>query len=211
MSPREHRLSKKKEASFFELLENQCNELVAAGKLLDELVKAPQAARKELSKRIHDHEHNSDEISHKYNMKVSKSFVTPFDRQDMYELSSNLDDCLDAIDEAADLICLYQMGELPQGLLEQVEIINKCCELTLSIPKTLAKRDKAIREYWLGINQLENVGDKIFRRQLADLFTNPTDPFTTIKIKDIIEGLENATDGFENLASLVEAIIIKES
>lgn len=203
--------SRSKKKDFFELLASQCDCLVEAGKLLQEILTADLPGRAELAKRIHEVENRSDDISHKFILRVSKSFVTPFDRTDMYEISTMLDDCIDGLDEAADLIVLYKIGELPPGMHKQLEIINKCCELTIGIPKTLAGKDKAIKDYWLGINHLENQGDKVYRRLLADIFDQVQDPMYAIKLKDLIEGLENTVDMFEKLAGLVEAIIIKES
>lgn len=213
MSPKDGRISKKKEQSFFELYQEQCNCLLEGAKLLADLVKAKPEERKLIAKELHKLEHRSDEASHKLVLKVSKSFVTPFDRDDMYDLTTLLDDCLDGFDEAASLIVLYKIGDLPQGMHTQVELINKCCELTASVPKTLAKRDKAIKEYWLGINHLENEADQVYRLLLGDLFenSNPEEVFTLIKLKDLIEGLEATIDSFERLAERVEAIIIKES
>lgn len=211
MGKKDGQLSKKKERSFFELLEDQCEHLVVSGKKLAELLDADFKQREEIAAEIHHHEHLGDEASHKLVLKVSKSFVTPYDRDDMYSLSALLDDCLDGIDEAADMIVLYKMGELPAGMHQQVELINACAELTARLPKTLAKRDKGVKDYWMGINRLENQGDQVYRQLLAEMFENVEDPMYAIKLKDVIAGLEATTDSFERLSEMVEAIILKES
>lgn len=201
----------KKEQGFFDLLSRQADQLVIAADLLSQLITADRASRLAINEKMHDAEHTSDDVAHKLVQKMNKSFVTPFDRDDIYELSNCFDDCMDLMDEASDLICLYKLGELPSGIADQVEVLARCAEATTRVPKLLGKRDKKVKDYWMEIHQLENQADGAYRRLLAHIFEEVQDPIHVIKLKDVIEALEEATDNFERLAVIVETIVVKES
>src|SRR5690606_1378490 len=136
--------------------------------------------------------------------------VTPFDREDIYDLASGLDDVMDEMDEAVDLILLYEVEHLPRELSSQVEVLQRCAELTAAaMPRLQAMKD--LEEYWIEINRLENTGDKSYRRILASLFSGKYEALEVMKLKDIVEALEEAIDAFETVANIVEQIAVKES
>jgi uncharacterized protein Yka (UPF0111/DUF47 family) len=109
-----------------------------------------------------------------------------------------------------DLVLLYEVKELPTELSTQVEVIQRCAEITSeAMPKLQAM--KALDEYWIEINRLENVGDKNYRRTLAKLFSGDYKALEVLKLKDIVESLEGAIDAFEKAANIVEQIAVKES
>ncbi|MSS83264.1 DUF47 domain-containing protein [Actinomycetaceae bacterium WB03_NA08] len=200
--------------SFFDLLTSQADQLVIGVDLLRTLFSAPEDERKALRKRLHEIENTGDELNHQLINKLNQSFITPFDREDLSDLASALDDCMDLFDEAGDLLVLYQVDNIPEpvdGLLSrQIDVLTKCAKLTAeNMPKL--KRPQDLRDYWVEINRLENDGDKAYRKTLKHLFDTGLDPVTIIKLKDIVEVLEKCTDAFEDLANTVESIAVKES
>ncbi len=155
-------------------------------------------------------EHAADETTHAIVRRVNSTFVTPFDREDIYSLASGLDDVMDMMDEVVDLVLLYEVRELPAELSTQVEVIQRCAEITSdAMPRLQAMKD--LDEYWIEINRLENAGDKNYRRTLANLFSGEYKAIEVLKLKDIVESLEGAIDAFEKVANTVEQIAVKES
>ena len=132
------------------------------------------------------------------------------DREDIYALASALDDVMDEMDEAVDLVLLYGVTTLPTETSEQVEVLQRCAELTVTAMPSLATMS-ALDEYWIEINRLENAGDKSYRRILANLFNGDYKAMEVIKLKDIVESLESAIDAFEKVANILEQIAVKES
>jgi predicted phosphate transport protein (TIGR00153 family) len=166
--------------------------------------------REAVSSRIRDIEHAADEATHAIMRKVNSSFITPFDREDIYGLASHLDDCMDLMEAAADLIVLYRIGHLPDGISAQVEVLGRMAELTAeAMPRLRSMND--LSEYWIEINRLENQADQVYRRLLAEVFNNGKDAITVLKLKEVIDVLEAAADAFETVAHTVESIAVKES
>jgi len=164
----------------------------------------------QLAKEMKDLEHAADESTHELMRKVNSSFITPFDREDIYSLASNLDDCMDLMEAAVDLIVLYRIGELPAGITAQVEVLGRMSELTAeAMPRLRSMSD--LSEYWIEINRLENQADQVYRRLLAELFNGGNDAITVLKLKEVIDELEAAADAFEKVANTVESIAVKES
>ncbi len=200
--------------SFFEILAQQAEKLVSASALLQQVINTPGDERVELRNRLHDVEHEADDLNHEFMQKLNQSFVTPFDREDMSGLAAMLDDCVDLMDESGDLLVLYRLADIPAPfgnlMSQQVEVLQKCAELTArAMPKL--KKPMDLRAYWLEINILENQGDQVYRKILADLFDSGLDPIMIIKLKDVIEALEECTDAFEEVAHAIETIAVKES
>ena len=136
--------------------------------------------------------------------------MTPFDREDIYALGSSLDDVMDMMDEAVDLILLYEVAVLPPELSEQVGVLQRCAELTAEAMPRL-QGTKQLEDYWIEINRLENAGDRNHRRMLAALFSGEYKTIEVLKLKDVEESLEGAIDAFEKVANIVEQIAVKES
>jgi predicted phosphate transport protein (TIGR00153 family) len=168
------------------------------------------ADRKDVARKMREAEHVADENTHAIVRKVNSSFVTPFDREDIYSLASALDDVMDMLDEVVDLILLYEVTNFPSEVLSQVEIIQRCAEITAeAMPKLRAMTD--LDEYWIEINRLENRGDKSYRRTLAKLFSGDFKAIEVLKLKDVVTSLEAAIDAFEKVANIIEQIAVKES
>lgn len=196
--------------SFFELLTKAAHNLVEGSALLAQILGAPSVEREALRNELHAVENSSDEITHEFMKQVNLTFVTPLDRDDLSTLVSRLDDCMDLIDEVGNFIAIYKIESLPESVTKQVEVLQKCAELTVQAMPNL-KTLEDLREYWVEINRLENQGDQIYMRGLVQLFDEVTDPIELIKQRDVLEKLESACDAYESLASTIESIAIKES
>jgi uncharacterized protein len=199
-----------RDTTFFDLFAAQATHLVTGANLLGEMLGADRSTRKEIGKRIADAEHEADDATHSIMRRLNQTFVTPFDRDDIYNLASSLDDCMDFMEEAADLIVLYKVDELPARVSDQVQVLQRAAELTAEAMPRLRSMD-SLSEYWVEVNRLENQADKIHRKLLAQMFDEITDPIQLMKIKEIVERLEDAADAFEKVANTVETIALKES
>ena len=197
------------DSTFYELFAESAEHLVKGAALLAEMLDE-NSNREDVATRMRAAEHEADETTHAIVRRVNSTFVTPFDREDIYSLASGLDDVMDEMDEAVDLILLYEVEHLPSELSKQVEVLQRCAELTVEeMPRLQAMKD--LDEYWIEINRLENAGDKSYRRILASLFSGKYETIEVIKLKDIVEALEEAIDAFETVANIVEQIAVKES
>lgn len=199
-----------RDTTFFDLFADQAIHLVTGANLLGEMLGADRSSRKEIGKRIADAEHEADDATHLIMRRLNSTFVTPFDRDDIYMLASSLDDCMDFMEEAADLIVLYKVDDLPARVSDQVQVLQRAAELTAEAMPRLRSMD-SLSEYWVEVNRLENQADKIHRKLLAQMFDEITDPIQLMKIKEIVERLEDAADAFEKVANTVETIALKES
>ncbi|WP_076465236.1 DUF47 domain-containing protein [Actinomyces mediterranea] len=200
--------------SFFDLFTDQATNLVTGAQLLASILTASPQECVALRDQLHEVEHSADEINHHIARLVNQTFVTPFDREDLGRLSSCLDDCMDLIDEAGDLYVMYGLENIPGPtaslIAEQADILTRCAVQTATNMPSL-KSPLDMREYWVEINSLENEGDLTYRRALTALFDSGLDPITIIKLKDLVEVLEKASDAFEDLANTIEMIAVKES
>ncbi|WP_404388908.1 DUF47 domain-containing protein [Humibacillus xanthopallidus] len=198
------------DTSFFTLFTAQAQLLVEATRELTRFLEVDLTKRQMVADRLKDLEHAADEATHELISKVNSSFITPFDREDIHNLAASLDDCMDLIEETGDLIVLYHVGDIPEGLAEQFEILGRMAEVTAeAMPRLRSLKD--LKSYWIEINRLENQADALHRKQVAKLFTNSPDPVELIKIKAIVDGFEDAADAFEKVAHVVEGIAVKES
>jgi len=162
-------------------------------------------------KRMHEIESASGESTHEIIRSVNGAFVTPFDRADMHGLAVALDSCVGLIEAAVDLIVLYRVDEVLPRVAKQVEVISRMAEITADAMRRL-RAMKDLTAYWVEVDRLENRANKAYRRMLAELFNTPgADPITVMKHKDIIDALEAAANGFEQVAVKVEAIAVRES
>ncbi|GGF43978.1 phosphate transport regulator [Marmoricola endophyticus] len=197
------------DGTFYELFTDSARGLVRGADLLAEVL-ADGADRATVAERMRVAEHECDEITHDIVRRVNSTFVTPFDREDIYSLASGLDDVMDYMEEAVDLVNLYEVERLPKQLAQQVEVLQRCAELTAeAMPRLQAMKD--LDEYWIEVNRLENTGDKTYRRILAKLFSGKYDALEVLKLKDVVDSLEKAIDAFEKVANIVEQIHVKET
>jgi predicted phosphate transport protein (TIGR00153 family) len=198
-----------REDSYYDMFADSANNLVTGARLLVELI-SDGADRPAIAEKMRACEHAGDEFTHAIMRRLNESFITPFDREDIYRLASSLDDVMDFMEAAADLVVLYNVEELPNEVIGQVEVLERAAELTAeAMPRLRGMRD--LSEYWIELNRLENQGDQVYRRLLAELFGGTYDALTVLKFKEIIDQLEAAADAFEHVANTVETIAVKES
>ncbi len=199
-----------RENSYYDLFADLAQHLVTGANLLSEMLGADRPARKEIGKRFAEAEHLADESAHQIMSRLNQTFVTPFDRDDIYMLAARLDDCMDFMEEAADLVVLYKVETLPPRVADVVQVLQRSAELTAeAMPRLRAMSD--LQEYWVEVNRLENQADKAHRKLLAQMFDEVGDPVLLMKLKEIVEKLEEAADAFERVANTVETIALKES
>ncbi len=200
------------EDSFYEFFSRAAQNLVRGAELLSEMVQ-PAADVQSVSERLGVAEHDNDEITHELYNKINSTFVTPFDREDIYRLGSSLDDVMDHMEAVGNLVYLYGLSELPalpREMSDLVEVLNHQAKLTVEAMSNL-KSMKDLREYWIEVNRLENDGDRAYRMLLVRLFSGEYDALTVLKLKEVADELEAAADAFEHIANTVETISVKES
>jgi uncharacterized protein len=199
-----------RETSFYDMFAESADNLVVGARLLKELLGADPAEREDIAKRMREAEHAGDDATHSVMRRLNSSFITPFDREDIYRLASTIDDVMDYMDAAVDLVVLYRIEHLPKEFAHIVELLERAAELTSeAMPRLRVMKD--LEEYWIEINRLENEADRAYRQLLARLFSGEYDPLTVMKLKDVLEELEAAADAFEHVANTVETIAVKES
>lgn len=197
------------ETSFYDLFAESANHLILGANLLAQLLD-PNSDRKAIAEEMREAEHQADETTHKIVRTVNSTFITPFDREDIYRLASLLDDVMDYMEETVDLIGLYEVESLPSQFAHQVEVLQRACQLTAeAMPRLRTMKD--LEEYWIEINRLENQGDRSYRRIVADLFSGKYKSLEVLKLKDIVDSIEHAIDALESVANTVEQIAVKES
>jgi hypothetical protein len=195
---------------FYEMFAGAAGNLVVGAKLLGELLAAAPDERPQIASRMRDAEHAADDATHAILRAVNSTFVTPFDREDIYELASRIDDVMDFMDAAADLVVLYRPRELPEGVRDQVDVLERAAYLTAEAMRSL-RSPQTLSDYWIEINRLENEADRVHRRLLATLFSGMYEPMEVLKLKDVVEELEAAADAFEHVAHTVETISVKDA
>lgn len=197
------------ESSFYDLFTESAEHLVHGANLLATTLD-PQSDHAAIAEQMREAEHRADETTHKIIRTVNSTFVTPFDREDIYRLASNLDDVMDDMDECVDLMSLYGVDEMPKQFADQVDVLQRAAQLTAeAMPRLRTMTD--LEEYWIEINRLENQGDRSYRRILAELFGGKYKALQVLKIKDIVGALESSIDALESVANTVEQIVVKES
>ncbi len=198
-----------REEKFFELFVDDARNVVGGARMLEEFFRSYDH-RERLASQLRDLERQGDGISHDIGQKLEHTFVTPFDREDIHQLISRLDDVLDFIEEVADTCILYKIDAPTPTAQQQAEIITKQCEEILRALEKL-KGFKDIAPHWIEIHRLENEGDRIVRQAMADLFTNGADPMEVIKWKDMYALLEDTIDACEDVANVIERIVVKHA
>lgn len=200
-----------RDKKFFPLFERSADNLKAISVKLVDLLAAEPANQRSIIKEIEHLEHEGDGIAHEIFNELGKSFITPFDREDIHALASALDDVVDYIHGSAKRIELYHLKSVTTEMIKLGDLINKGAEELCIAIKGLKDMKNAhkIREAAVRINSIENHADDIFDMAVADLFENETDAKELIKKKEILAVLETATDKCEDAADVISSIVIK--
>ena len=202
-----------REESYFDLLDEVVANLVDAARYLLDMVEDfvdPEMK----AKRLVEAEHEGDRLTHAIYSRLNTTFITPFDREDIHDLAGQLDDVLDAIEAAADMLVLHKVTEPLDAVVEQVRLIDRAARATADGIRNLrGLKQDSLRDYLININELEDAGDRLYRRARADLYNFDAEhPARYLLIwKDIVEQLEEALDHFEHVANTVETVIIKHA
>jgi uncharacterized protein len=199
-----------KEDHYFTLFSQMTAKIQEAADILLEMMNGPYEQYVVLSKRIKSVEHECDEIAHSVTTKLNKSFITPFDREDIYTLAMSLDDVCDYIDAAARAVVMYDLHDVNEHSRTLAVIIQKLAQEIHGAIGRL-KDTKGMEQHLLNIQRLENDADEAYYRGIGELFKNNSDPIQIIKLKELYEILENATDRAEGVGNIIESIVLKHN
>jgi len=197
--------------AFFGLFAESAENLRNAAELLQDLIGDYRDVEAK-AKRIVDLEHAGDEVTHAIIRLLNTTFVTPMDREDIYQLATALDDVLDALEAVSDLFVLHLIEAPLPEMKAQVDVLVLAARQTEQALALLPnmKREE-LEPYWIEINRLENEGDQLYRRAIADLFSGEHRAMDVLKWKEVIENLEEALDGLENVANIIESTVLKHT
>lgn len=200
--------------SFYKFFDEAAQNLVNGVALLRELILSKDASvRAKLVIQIKELEHHGDSLTHRIFSELNSTFVTPFDREDIHQLTSALDDVMDHMDGVANRISLYKIKKYPKSLAQLVDILQlSIVELHRGIGmlRDINKKNE-LQRVFQKVNEYENNADTVFEQGVADLFEKEKDAILVIKLKEVLVGLETATDKCEDAANVLEGIYIKNA
>lgn len=199
-----------REEKFFALFLSQVQIIAQASDLLLEGVKAGNSQLAAAADEIQNLEHKGDEIIHDIFTRLNQTFITPLDPEDIHSLSSSLDDVLDGIEDAAYRMAAYRLEPIPPLVVELCRIVRDC-SISLRAAFEALDNDKPMLEHCIEINRLENTADKLVRQGLTELFQSDIHPITLIKLKEVYEFLEDTTDRCEDVADILQGVVVKNS
>lgn len=201
-----------KDFNFFKLFEEQVGHAVQASKYFKEVVSKDGITEDTLSK-MSEIEHQADDVAHTIIEQLNKTFITPIDREDIHALTARLDDIVDMIDTIVSRMRVYNITGVDKNLVEFAKVIEESVQAVARAIRGLQniKNVKEVFDACVEVNRLENVGDAMRDRMLMDLFTNVKDPIAVIKWKDIYVDAETVLDICEDVAHLVDSIMVKQA
>lgn len=204
-----------KDKNFFPLFEKASANLVETAKVLVELTQTSNAAeRGAMIKQIEDLEHVGDAITHETFHELSANFITPFDRDDIHQLVSKMDDILDFIHGSSKRLQIYQVHSISPAMIQLAYLIQEGVEVLHTAVCSMRfgnRKIKEIKEALVKINSVENRADDVYDSEIAKLFRDEKDAIELIKMKEILASLETATDKCEDVANIIESIIVKNA
>ncbi len=203
-----------KDKKFFPLFEQDSANLIVMARRLTEAVNTEDITRRnELFKEIENLEHVGDEITHQIHLELSKNFITPFDREDIHQLASAIDDIADYIHGSASRMFLYKVTVITQPIKELSELILQACQDLDKAIRELRdlKNIRNIADSCVRINSIENQADYVFDKAVGELFEYEKDAVNLIKYKEVLSALETATDMCEDAANVLESILVKHA
>ena len=198
---------------FYSLFEEMTKLLLKASVALKKIPDSDASRTKAIVGEIEDLEHQADEVTHRIFAELNATFVTPFDREDIHQLASSLDDIMDYINGTSSRFILYNVNSATQYMRKLMEIIEMQVDMVGKGITYLRdfKNNKMLQEVLKKVNEYENDADTVFNLGIADLFENEKDAIELIKLKEIYIGLETATDRCEDVANVLESILIKHA
>jgi predicted phosphate transport protein (TIGR00153 family) len=200
----------KKDQKFFQMFGQMSQHILEAAEILGQMIKNPTGDLQQLAGKIKDLEHKGDEVTHHVIEELNKTFITPIDREDIHDLCLAMDDVLDLIDATAGRMVLFKVRESIHGIAAMLDVLqNQAREIEAALNSL--KDNERVIEHCIEINRLENDADRIFQTAIGHLFDEVKDPIDVIKRKEIIETLEKATDKAEDVANVLETIVVKNA
>ena len=197
------------ETKFFALFEDMASNVTEGARVLRGILQNFQNVEEQVQK-IKEIEHRGDDMTHAVMTKLNQTFITPFDREDIHRLASSLDDVLDFVNAAGQRLVLYKIRSAPAPAVELATlIVRQSEELTKAV--SLLEKNKHVLEHCVEINRLEDEADSVCRKAIANLFEFEKDPIALIKMKELYEVLEMATDKAEDAANVLEAVVLKSA
>jgi predicted phosphate transport protein (TIGR00153 family) len=198
-----------REERFFEDFIALAVELQDGARLLEDML-ASDPPRWEKADAIKEIEHRCDNLTHEQLKRLHRTFVTPLDREDIYALARSLDDVMDAIDAAAGVVRRYRIDRVRPRARELTRIIVESTRQVHIAMSALGKKD-GVRDAIVEVNRLENEGDRVHHEALSELFAEEKDPISVMKWKEVFDFLEEATDRCEDVADLLEGVVLKHA
>ncbi|MDR3651414.1 MAG: DUF47 family protein [Paludibacter sp.] len=202
-----------KEPKFFPILKEMADVILVASDLIIECVQNSDHEKAiEYYKKIKEQERKGDALSAKIFDELNTTFITPFDREDIHHLADRLDDVTDFINSCAKRIVLYNPKQIPSSAVEMANFIREsalCIGKAVDELDVLKKNSKKIKEYCVDLHVIENKADDVYENFLIDLFENQKDAVEIIKLKEIMNELERATDAAEYVGKIIKTIIVK--
>ena len=202
-----------KDKKFFPLFEEASSNLVQLASILHEAVNLPLKERDELFQKIDELEQKGEDITRLTNLELSRNFITPFDREDIYSLITSIDNVADYLHGASSRMRLYQVAKITKSIRKLTEINLEACQNIDVAVKELRdlKQMKKITDACSKINKLEAKSDIVYDKAVSELFENETDAKNIIKYKEVLSVLESAADKCKGVASVLESISVKHS
>ncbi len=199
-----------RDTKFFDLFADMARNLGEGARLLKQTLDDFKDVDTRVQQ-LKDIEHRGDEMTHNVLTRLNQTFITPFDREDIYRLASSLDDVLDFVYAAGVRLIMYKITSAPEAASQLADIIIKQCDQLSQAMVKLDKKNDQLLENCVEINRLENEADQIARAAIALLFDKEKDPISLIKLKELYEGLETATDKAEDAANVLEGVVLKSA
>jgi hypothetical protein len=199
-----------REEKFYHLFLKQVEIISEASRLLLDGVRAGNARLSGAATEINLLEHKGDEVIHEIFTRLNQTFITPIDPEDIHNISSALDNVLDGIEETAHRLVSYRIDPVPPNMATLCDVVSACSR-SLKSAFTALEQNGPIMEHCIEINRLENEADRIGRSAVVDLFNKEKDPITLIKLKEVYEFFENTIDSCEDVADVLQNVVVKNS
>lgn len=196
--------------NFYELFQKQAGLIVQAAELLAQGIKTPTTNWSSHGAKLHEIERQGDNVTHEAMKRLHRTFVTPMDPEDIHSLCLRLDDVLDMLDEVGGRLRIFQIGAAPEPVQELAGIMVEASHATAKVFETLGN-GREISAHIIKIHDLEERADGINHDALTNLFSHETDPIRLIKLKEVYELLEETADYFEEIAHVVEGVVLKNA
>jgi len=199
-----------KEEAFFEMFKQAAHNVIEGSRLLKELMEDYTNVQQKIE-RIKEVEHIGDGITHDIALRLNRTFLTPLDREDIHDLASALDDILDAVEAVADRFAIYKITQPAESAVRLADILYRASVAVGRGVDHLAMSHEEVKEYGVQVNSLENEADRVSRDAISELFEKETNPIAVIKWKEIYETFEEGTDRCEDVANVIEGIVLENS